>query len=267
MIAPKPRCYHKRLQLEPHMTIAVGFQCIDGLVLCTDSLETDTVTKRFVNKLWAYEVQGGWGLLIASAGESDLADSFNDGLNDILGNSDFNEARLFAKLKAAIKSVRVSYPDSQFAFLAGIYSISTLYARIFRVNDQSLHLGPVRRYQALGIGGSLASFLASQLYKPMMLVDEAVRLGVFVLSRVKEHVDGCDGPISVASYKSGERSFKEWTQTELCGIQNDLTAEGLKTAIAEFWKSNNPPSVETNFSNNEGGGVRWRAVAKLGTME
>jgi 20S proteasome alpha/beta subunit len=39
------------------MTIALGMRCMDGMVLCTDSLESDGVTKRLVNKLWVYEVQ------------------------------------------------------------------------------------------------------------------------------------------------------------------------------------------------------------------
>jgi hypothetical protein len=35
------------------MTIGVGFKCTDGIVLCTDSLESDGVTKRMVDKIWA----------------------------------------------------------------------------------------------------------------------------------------------------------------------------------------------------------------------
>jgi len=103
------------------MTVAFGFRCMDGFVLCADSLESDGFTQRFVDKMWIYEVQGEWGIAIASAGEADLADSFNESLEQVLGNSEFDEARLLAKLRKAIRAVRVSYPEAAFEFLSVIF--------------------------------------------------------------------------------------------------------------------------------------------------
>jgi len=33
------------------MTFVIGLTCTDGIVLCTDSLEDDNITKRPVNKI------------------------------------------------------------------------------------------------------------------------------------------------------------------------------------------------------------------------
>jgi len=33
------------------MTFVVGLKCADGIVLCTDSLEEDGITKKRVNKI------------------------------------------------------------------------------------------------------------------------------------------------------------------------------------------------------------------------
>jgi hypothetical protein len=249
------------------MTIAFGFNCINGLVLATDSLETDGVTKRNVNKMWAHEVSEDWGIAIASAGESDLADSFNDDLKEILGNSDFDEVRLFLKLRNAIKGVRRAYPDAQFAFLAAIYSRPNLYCRLFRVNDESLHLGPVKRYQSLGVGGSLASFLASQLFRMSMNVAEGVRLAAFILAIVKEHADGCGGPTSIVSYTKYEEYFKVWGKEEITAIENELPAGNFKKALKKFWKENNPaPAFDIDTEPPEGGRVNLIRSGRLNTI-
>jgi hypothetical protein len=72
------------------MTIALGFNCPDGLVLCTDSLESDGSTKSLVDKIWCYETQGEWGIAVASAGEADFAESFTDNLRTLFTGESFN---------------------------------------------------------------------------------------------------------------------------------------------------------------------------------
>lgn len=192
-MANLPRPKKSWRQKEPRITIALGLNCLDGFVLCADSLETDGVTKRYIDKLWTYEVHEEWGIAIAGAGEADLADSFNDGLKDILGNSDFDQASLLLKLRTAIRRVRASYEEAEFGFLAIIYGLPVGYSKLFRVMDGSSHLGPVRKYQSLGIGGGLATFLASQLYRDSISVQEGVRLGTFIIDRVKDHTERCGG--------------------------------------------------------------------------
>ena len=112
---PKPLKNHtlerrKRLLGKgPLMTVVAGFRCMNGIVLGADSLEEDGLTKKYVQKLWSYQVSNEWGIAIASAGEGDLADSFTDGIRDILGNSDFDKAKLFGKLRSAIREIRLTY--------------------------------------------------------------------------------------------------------------------------------------------------------------
>lgn len=250
------------------MTIALGLRCVDGFVLCADSLETDGVTKRYVNKLWIYEVQEEWGIAIASAGEADLADSFNDGLEEILGNSDFDEARLLAKLRTAIRSVRVSYKEAEFGFLAVVYGRPKLYSKLFRVMGESSHLGPVRKYQSLGIGGGVATFLASQLYRDSLSVQEAVRLGAFIIDRVKDHTEGCGGPTTIVSFGgvgNPDYTFKLWGRQEVEAIESELPGSKLTAALDQFWEENNPAPLFGRARSKDGGSSRWIRTAKLNT--
>jgi len=221
-----------------------------------------------VDKLWTYEVQDNWGIAIASAGEADLADSFTDGLKDVLGNSDFDEARLLLKLRTALRSVRLSYPDSEFGFLAAVFGIPTLYSKLFRVLDQSSHLGPVRYYQALGTGGALATFLASQLFNMSMCVEEGVRLGAFILTLVKECTAGCGGPTSIISYGgtgNSMTSFRLWGREEIKAIETELSAHKLRDSLRQFWKENNPAPRFGPACAELGGKSRWVRTARLNT--
>lgn len=250
------------------MTVALGFRCMDGFVLCADSLESDGFTQRFVDKMWIYEVQGEWGIAIASAGEADLADSFNESLEKVLGNSDFDETRLLAKLRKAVRAVRVSYPEATFDFLAVIFGRPSLYSKLYRVLGGS-HLGPVKKYQAIGAGAHLSAFLASQLYRDSMCVSEGVRLATFITARVKEHVDGCGGPTSVISYGGiGDDSsaFRLWGRKDIENIEVELSDVKLRNALDLFWTNNNPIPTFSPVRSKNGGSTRWVRTAKLNTI-
>jgi len=258
----------------PRMTIALAMWCMDGMVLCADSLETDGVTKRMVPKLWHYEVQHlgvqEWGIAIASAGEADLADSFNDNLKEILGNCDFDEEKLLNVLKMALRAVRITYKECDFGFLAAIYGNPKLYSRIFRVTSGSSHLGPVRGYQAIGIGGDLANYLASYLYSRSMCVADAVRLGIFIINQAKIHVDGCGGPTAVTTYGGGFDSdayrFRDWGRNEIDLIEAELSDEKFRESTQAFWTANNPQPRFPRAKIPEGGRAVWSIHAKLNTM-
>jgi hypothetical protein len=273
-MTPKPFFPKGRLvpQRSPKMTIALGMRCMDGMVLCTDSLELDGISKRFVNKLWVYEVQHlgqqEWGIAIASAGDGDLADSFNDGLKDVLGNCDFDEVKLMALLRAAIREVRISYPEAEFGFIASIYGNPKLYSKMFRVMDRSSHFGPVTRYQAIGVGGGLANYLLSQFYSLSITVKEATRLGVFILQQVKASTEGCDGPTSVVTCGGlGEiPQFKTLGQDEIGAIETEISSAKFRTALEGFWREHNPNPTFTPMHPKEGGSAHRTITLKLNSM-
>jgi hypothetical protein len=143
------------------MTIAIGFKCRNGVVLCTDSMESDGITKRSAVKIRAYQVAHDWGVAVACSGEADLADSFTDTLPELLGRGDYDRATVLAKLREAIANTRMSYPDSELAMLIGISNrLWFPHAELFRVMHGSVHLGSVHRHQSIGIGANLTTFFA-----------------------------------------------------------------------------------------------------------
>ncbi|MFZ3245040.1 MAG: hypothetical protein WA185_08190, partial [Candidatus Acidiferrales bacterium] len=191
------------------MTIGVGIRCADGLVLCADSLESDGVTKRNVNKIREVFRNDEWGIVIASAGDADLAECFADDLGDVLADKqDFDEAWFIRTLRKAVQETHKANLKSEFALLVGFYRETKrkTSSRIFRVQQDSA--GPVSYWQAVGIGGHLSDFFLSQLYSPNISVAEALHLGVFVIARAKEHVDGCGGPTRAWCWTIGDTQWR-----------------------------------------------------------
>src|SRR5579862_2921075 len=114
MIAPKPHI--RLLQREPRMTIAIGFAHINGIVLCADSLESDGVTKKRVDKIHTCDIGGEWGYALACAGEGDLSDTFvRELFATIVVGEEFDRDKTLLRLRQAISAVRKSYPDGQLA--------------------------------------------------------------------------------------------------------------------------------------------------------
>ena len=222
------------------MTIALGLNCYDGIVLATDSLENDGDSKRYVSKIWSFQAMQDWGISIAGAGESDLIDSFTDALEDILRHERFDESGVLLILKRAIKETRKTYPDGQLGMVLGLFSNPKRLVKLFRVIDGSEHVAPVRRYQSIGIASQLTNFLLSQLYSRSLSVEEGISLAIFCIARAKEHIDGVDGPIAVLSFTREDPIWMEKSRQELDAIEQKFLSGDFRFAINNYWRSNNP---------------------------
>src|ERR1700674_1424825 len=157
---PFPRPSLKRFPIRKRaaMTIALGFNCPDGTVLCTDSVESDGQTKSMVDKIWCYETQGEWGIAVASAGESDFADSFTDNLKQLFTGEHYDKDAIMSTLRSAINAARTTYPDLSWEALFALFGPNPLERQLMRVTHLSKHIAPVSRFAAFGVGAHLAKF-------------------------------------------------------------------------------------------------------------
>jgi len=248
------------------MTVAIGFKCTNGVALCADSLESGLGNKRIVPKLWCYQVAEEWGLAIASAGDGDLADSFNDNLESILGNSDFDEDRLMLKLRTSISQVRYSYPNDQFGMLIGVFGPTfPLSTKLYRVFGE--HLGPVSRYQAIGAGAPIADLICSQIHTPLLDVAESTRLGILAIARAKEQIEGCGGPTSVLSFTTGSKDWKIMSRVEIEKAEEEFSEDSFREHLQAYWVSKNPvSSFPGGYRWFRERSVRWKKSAKLNAI-
>jgi len=242
MITPKPHI--RLLQKEPRMTIAIGFSHTNGMVLCADSLESDGVTKKRVNKIHTCDVGGEWGYALTCAGEGDLGDTFSRELFASIVGGEYDRDKTLLRLRQAISAVRKSYPHGELAMLFALHSKQSLkypepVCELFRIMDESEHVGPVDRFQAIGIGAHLSHFLLKNLYDSRMSLEELERLGVFVVSQAIEHVGGCEGPIQATTYRMGECQWRPIKRAEVEKIISTYTVEGLHDALRDYWAFKN----------------------------
>jgi 20S proteasome alpha/beta subunit len=222
------------------MTIALGFNCPDGIVLCTESLDSDGVFKTKVNKIWCYETQGQWGISVASAGESDFIESFIANLAELFTGEQWNQDWIMSTLRQAINAARTTYPDLEWAALFSLFGPSPLDRRLLRVSHRSKHIAPVSRYEAVGIGGYLAKFLCAQMYGLFMTVEEAAELAVFIVLQCIEHVAGCELPISLLTWKIGQTGWTPHHPTKVQEIIGRSPIKGLRKNLLDYWRNKTP---------------------------
>jgi hypothetical protein len=242
------------------MTIALGFNCPDGIVLCTDSLDSDGVTKSKVDKIWCYETQDQWGISVACAGESDFIESFTDNLGAIFTGEQFDNDWIMLTLRQAINAARLSYPDLRWSALFSVFGPSPMDRKFLRVSENSKHLAPVARYEAIGIGSPLAKFLCSQMYTLFMTVQEAEDLAVFIVSQCIAHTDGCDYPISLLSYKVGQTGWGIAHPDQIQTLLSRFQGNELRKTLLDYWRGKTP-HIQRNVKYDDlqqGGFVRFR---------
>jgi 20S proteasome alpha/beta subunit len=222
------------------MTVAIGFNCHDGIVLCTDSLESDGAFKSKVNKIWCYETQGEWGIAVASAGDGDFIESFTSSLKELFTGEHWDELWIMSTLRTAINAARTSYPDLDWEALFSIFGPSPMDRKLLRVTYKGKHLAPVSRYEALGIGGTLAKYLSANMYNLFMGVDEASELGVFIVHQCTQYIEACDLPISLLSWKIGQTGWSPSHPTDVQKLVERLPLKKVRESMLTFWTQNTP---------------------------
>jgi 20S proteasome alpha/beta subunit len=197
------------------VTIAAGFVCFDGIVMCADTQETISgYTKRSATKI-RLQKENGYALLITGAGDSHLIDIAAQSIEKAF-ELEFSPKLAYPPERA--KSIidrkfrefydnhiapHASLPREERPFvdlLIGIVAPSHHY--LFKASGVS-----VCEIEAdgdcIGSGAIIARNLISELYSPFMNIDEVAIAGCYILHQAKKYVDGCGGDtnIVIASFK------------------------------------------------------------------
>jgi hypothetical protein len=189
------------------MTIAVGFNCSDGIVVAADS-EISTNTNRMDGqKLWCYQFPRDTDqpptlkVVLAGAGDAGYlratADAIDRALRPEMTLDDARDA-----IQAVIDKVHLRriYPYSTDAYLRP--SIRLLIGLVTSkgrrlLSTTQMAIAPVPTAEALGIGEELAQFLIKQSSDGALDNATAVSLSIQILMHARTHVPGCGGPSNV----------------------------------------------------------------------
>jgi hypothetical protein len=210
IIPPKLPSKPKRLPKRGSMTIAVGFRCVDGIVLCADTQETrGEYIKKKQPKI---EVRGADASPIGSKGFhrqspcAVFAGAGSDGdLIDVLieklwaAMEPKGAAGLEAMIEAAEDELIKQYQRLVPVFPSGVPETTLLvgvWASEYHFDLLKIS-GPILKRQimleSIGFGDILATYITGRLIYPKSWISLSSPIGLYVIDQVKLFVEGCGG--------------------------------------------------------------------------
>lgn len=220
------------------MTMAIGFKCEDGIVLCCDSLEADGFTKRFVDKtsVMGY-IQPIWGVAMAGAGGGGILDKFfKDTVAQLLeSESDYDIKLIEELIEEVLARYRKRFRIQPFRILVGVFNRSLNKSFLYRNDEKAL--APIDNFAHVGVGASLWKFFVENLHDYYMTCEESAALAAFILREAKQHVDGVDGPTTLIIYKHGTVFWKHYIGAEIREIEKRIPTEEFADLLQRYWRS------------------------------
>src|SRR5438445_13742032 len=98
------------------MTIAVGFKCVDGVVVGADSLYTEGIAKLYGQKIFSIPSNGHYALTIAGAGGvpsiKGVVREITKRLRDKIGPNSSNVSRIRSVVESSLGAYYPKHIDS-----------------------------------------------------------------------------------------------------------------------------------------------------------
>jgi 20S proteasome alpha/beta subunit len=190
------------------VTIAIGFKCQDGVVLCTDRQITDSVGAMKYTEQKIYPIIGDtWCVVSAYAGYRDIMQAVQTEFQRRLSfepnpTPDFVENCLLGVLKAV---KRINRKDMEYQQM--LCAVSTPGGdRLLRFqSDLSTEVGDWQ-WEYLGIGNSsLIRFLAdiSGSKRTTITASQALMIGFYMVLQANKYIDGCGKGPDLAFVRRG----------------------------------------------------------------
>lgn len=248
------------------MTIAVGFPCIDGIVLCADTQMTCAPSgmKYSDAKIHTIGCEGtgnDWAVGIAYAGDEGMFKEFFGRVRQTLegeafprGENKVNKHFIVDTIREALEQAHAQSPDVDSEYVDVICGVS--------VNGKtSMHVGKRTLFyeeQApayIGTGNrSLSRFLASTL--PLtgrpLFAKNALVAGVYMVNQAKDFVYGCGGETQAILIKDSGLPDR-WGSGEKLSVEEALApiAEHMQRAMKELFGMLISPEGEKNALERE----------------
>ena len=223
------------------MTIAAGFYCNEGIILCADSQMTVSgYIKNYDGKIRTVMTKNLVAAFVGS-GTTDYIEtaiqkaseclSECKSIHEVRGKLEENLLEFFDKHLAPW----AFFPENERPTVELLIAVSTKLGPcdLFHYCGTSLHRTDSK---AIGAGILLANSLISEYFWNVTTLDRSAPLAVFILSKVKEQIDSCGGFTDMLLLRKGadvaftDSSEIEQLENELSAIEKGLT-ENLKAGI------------------------------------
>jgi 20S proteasome alpha/beta subunit len=182
---------------EKRMTIAAGFICSEGVLLCADTEQTGWAMKLHDSKVDHFEHPGG-KIAYAYAGNVPFACSAIQKLRRHLQRRTFNDtmAEVEKVLDREYRRNVLSHPDHltdstiSYRILFGVWSPGE---RVRLYSTSLTAIEEVKGYQCIGMGDYLAHYLVRQHVAGGIPQRHTLIHASYALSAIKDYVPDCGG--------------------------------------------------------------------------
>jgi hypothetical protein len=204
------------------MTIAVGFKCVDGVVVAADSLYTEGTAKLYGQKIFPIPSNGRYGLLIAGSGGGPslkgIVREIKKRLKRCVGPGDFADIQEILEhalrancLKHFDAAPKDRLDDLEVQLLIGVWlpGRGTRLFETFRTDALE-----VADHRCIGCGSSLAAYLNDVFFPPgnRPSVRLAEPLAAYIVGRSKYYVQFCGGHTFVRALLADGTDERVWNE-------------------------------------------------------
>jgi hypothetical protein len=174
------------------MTIAAGFKCSDGYVLCADTeIAYSDLYKESRAKLRASRVPN-CDLYWAICGDVDFVNMLMGKIVEAVEECSDNMQEIRTEIERVcieVSSAYQNYQPPQIPLL--LHEPKTVNMKFFKLYGPVV--SPISDWVCVGTGQPLASYLIGDIYRRTMKMREVGILAAYALTHVKRHAFGCGG--------------------------------------------------------------------------
>ena len=179
------------------MTIAAGFTCRSGVLLCTDSEMGGGTLKVNKPKVGWFSDERGGKVTYAVAGHSAFALGAKNKCRAALKAdpaADFFKV-MEGALAAEYEKKVFPHPDryaANYNLLFGHWPAGSNKVELWGTFETALL--PIADFECFGVGLDLADYLMRPVFNTLYLESQVAVIAAYMLTRVKQCVSGCGGP-------------------------------------------------------------------------
>jgi hypothetical protein len=235
---PKPHCLptlNERLPERKAVTIAMGFRCMDGVVLCADQqIGAEGWHKFHETKMFPIcSAEPAYSIMLTYAGHPNVMKTFHQKLWKIVEHNPFDSILTFEPLVEQALSELTEQAAHGTNFLCGFCMQGAIPA-LLRTEVYTVH--QVSNQDCIGVGdSSLVRFLTKILVSHPMNAFTAALIGNYIVKQAKSFVDGCGGETDIWILRSDGRLFRPWPkQVEKSATASESIEQNITNLIWTF---------------------------------
>ena len=187
------------------MTIAIGFKCTDGAILCADSQFTIYSTKYPGNKIFGFPELKSQPFF-AFAGDVTFSTMCIDRIMKKIAEAEKGDHDVASTLTRECRDIHEQYchafrDEGLYLQLLVVFRQLNTKLAMYKVLGPSVAPFLSSGVECIGVGTPLALSVIVPLYLPSTTTSQAARIGFYALCQVKKFVEGCGGQTEMVTFR------------------------------------------------------------------